>query len=457
LEAEIANTNSNVAVVVGDLDNAILAYEAADVGLSSDIGNAVAAAAAATSAEANARIAADAVLTSAISNAVAATSAEANARIAADAVLTSNLANAQAEIDAIEAGAGLDTDGSYIANSGATYIADATTLAQADDMLDNAVSALAASLLDLSQDTIKTGDNLNSVHVADQIITMKLNVDGNAAVVANIVSTANTNTNLVIDFGTSDEVKLSAHGIAADVDLRLSAQGSGHVIIGETGVGVIQADEGYDMTVSGGTGANLNLLGDTVLIGDASATTIAEFTGVGGATAFATVSNGNTAVTFGAAGAPSNLDLIFSPKGTGVVNMSSARVINVANATTATDAVNKGQLDTAISTASIGVVKTVVATLPATSGTVTLGDVTGTVLRVRVLVSTAYDDGSTIVVGSSGTPNELAADTDIDEGAAGIYVVETAKDYSATSVTATVTNATGSNGSAKVVVEYLSA
>lgn len=211
------------------------------------------------------------------------------------------------------------------------------------------------------------------------------------------------------------------------------------------------------MTVAGGTGSNLNLLGTLVKVGDASGTSITEFSGVPGATAYSTISNGNTAVTFGAAGAASNLDLIFAPKGTGVVNMSSARVINVANATTDTDAVNKGQLDAAVSTATVGVVKSVVATLPATSGTVTLGTVTGTVLRVRVLVNTGYDVGSTIVVGSSGTPNELAADTDIDEGAAGIYVVETAKDYSAVSVTATVTNATGSNGSAKVIVEYLAA
>ncbi len=430
LEAEIANTNANVAVVAGDLANAIVAYEAADDQLGSDIDNAVAAAAQATS-------------------------DEANARIAADGILTSDLANAQTEINAIETGAGLETDGSYAANATSHYMANATSLKTADEALDTALFDLAETLATLSQDTIKTEDNLNSVHVSEGAITMSLNVGGNATVVANVVAGANTNTNLVLDFNTANEVKLAAMGDEADVDLRLAAQGAGHVIIGETGVGVIQADDGYDMTVAGGTGSNLNLLGTIVKVGDASGTSITEFSGVPGATAYSTVTNGNTAVTFGAAGAASNLDLIFAPKGTGVVNMSSARVINVANATTATDAVNKGQLDAAVSTATVGVVKTVVATLPATSGTVTLGEVTGTVLRVRVLVNTAYDAGSTLVVGSSGTPNELAADTDIDESTAGIYVVETAKDYSAISVTATVTNATGSNGSAKVIVEYL--
>ena len=178
---------------------------------------------------------------------------------------------------------------------------------------------------------------------------------------------------------------------------------------------------------------------------------------MGGATAYSTLTNGNTSVSFGAAGAATDIDLVFAPKGAGTVDMSSARVVNVANATAGTDAVNKGQLDTAISTAAVGVVKTVVATLPATSGAVTLGEVTGTVLRVRVLINNAYDSGSTITVGTSGTPNDLAADTDIDESAPGVYVVETAKDYSAQTITATVTNATGTNGAAKVVVEYLAA
>jgi len=463
--SDIANTNANVVTLTGRVEvlensavsaNAAIAAEAnariaADNQLSSDITNAVAAAAQATSDEANARIAADGVNAAAIS-------AETNARVAADAVHTSDIANAQAEIDAIEAGAGLSTSGAYVANAGANYIATANTLANADDMLDNAIAALAETVATLSQDTIKTIDDLNYVHVAEKSITMALDVGGNAAVVVNAISTANTNTSLVMDFGTSDQVKLGAQGTNADVDLRLAAQGAGHVIIGETGVGVIQADDGYDMTVAGGTGANLNLLGDVVNIGDASGTNVAVFAGTVGATAWATVTNGNTSVTFGAAGAASNLDLVFAPKGTGVVNMSSARVINVANATASTDAVNKGQLDTAISTASVGVVKTVTAVLPATSGEVALGTITGTVLRVRVLVTGAYDAGSTITVGKTGGPaNDLADSTDIDESTAGIYVIETAKDYSAVTVSATVTNATGTNGSAKVVVEYLSA
>jgi peptidoglycan hydrolase CwlO-like protein len=445
LEAEIANTNANVAVVAADLANTNSNVATVVSDLNDEISRA-------TQAESD------------LSNAIADTNANV-ALVAADlantdanvATVASDVANAQAEIDAIETGAGLGADGSYTANASSHYLANATTLKSADEFLDTALFELANTVATLSQDTIKTIDGLNSVHVADDLITMSLNVGGNAVAVANVVAGANTNTNLVMDFTNADEIKLAAFGDSADVDLRLIAQGQGHVIIGETGVGVIQADDGYDMTVAAGTGANLNLIGALVDVRDEANNLITQFAGAGGATAYSTLTNGNTSVSFGAAGAETDIDLVFAPKGAGTVNMSSARVVNVANATASTDAVNKGQLDTAISTAAVGVVKTAVATLPATSGTVNIGEITGTVLRIRVLINNAYDDGSTITVGTTGTPNDLAADTDIDESTPGIYVIETAKDYSAQTVTATVTNATGENGAAKVVVEYLTA
>lgn len=436
VEADLANTNANVALISADLanTNANVALIAADV----------------TQAETDiANVAQD---LEDFANTVTSEFANTNANVAA---VVGNVANAQTEIDAIETGAGLETDGTYLANASSHYLANATSLKSADEFLDTALFDLANTVATLSQDTIQTIDGLNSVHVADDLITMSLNVGGNAVAVANVVAGANTNTNLVIDFTGVDEVKMSAFGESADVDLRLTAQGQGHVIIGETGVGVIQADDGYDMTVAAGTTANLNLIGTLVKIQDESATTIAQFSGVGGATAYSTFVNGNTSVSFGAAGAATDIDLVFAPKGAGTVNMSSARVINVANASAAGDAVNKGQLDTAVATAAVGVVKTVVATLPATTGTVNLGTVNGTVLRTRVLINNAYDTGSTITVGTTGTPNDLAADTDIDESAPGIYVIETAKDYVSQTVTATVTNATGLLGAAKVIVEYL--
>ena len=54
------------------------------------------------------------------------------------------------EIDAIETGAGLNTDGTYTANSSANYIANATSLKDADNKLDTAVKNISDSLLDVT-------------------------------------------------------------------------------------------------------------------------------------------------------------------------------------------------------------------------------------------------------------------------------------------------------------------
>jgi hypothetical protein len=48
----------------------------------------------------------------------------------------------QAELDATQAGAGLQADGTYLANSGANYIATATSLQDADNKLDTAIKAV---------------------------------------------------------------------------------------------------------------------------------------------------------------------------------------------------------------------------------------------------------------------------------------------------------------------------
>ena len=55
-----------------------------------------------------------------------------------------------AELNAIETGAGLNADGTYTANSSANYIADATSLKDADNKLDTAVKNISDSLLDVT-------------------------------------------------------------------------------------------------------------------------------------------------------------------------------------------------------------------------------------------------------------------------------------------------------------------
>jgi hypothetical protein len=104
-------------------------------------------AAAALTAETQARIDGDANLqtqltnyvNAAVTNNVNADNAETAARIAADAAI-------QAELDATQAAAGLSTAGAYVADASTHYIGAATTLANADKLLDAQINVVAASL-----------------------------------------------------------------------------------------------------------------------------------------------------------------------------------------------------------------------------------------------------------------------------------------------------------------------
>lgn len=102
-------------------------------------------------AEEAARIAGDAsTLSSANSYTDAEVSAEESARIAADsnlqsqidAITGSSITAVQSELDATQAGAGLETDGSYSPNASNNYTQFATSLKNADDLLDGAIWAV---------------------------------------------------------------------------------------------------------------------------------------------------------------------------------------------------------------------------------------------------------------------------------------------------------------------------
>ncbi|MCP4989482.1 MAG: hypothetical protein GY928_26535, partial [Colwellia sp.] len=62
------------------------------------------------------------------------------------AAITSGNAALQTEVDAIETGAGLNTDGTYTANGAATYISTSADLQDADDDLDVALAAAQADI-----------------------------------------------------------------------------------------------------------------------------------------------------------------------------------------------------------------------------------------------------------------------------------------------------------------------
>ncbi|HEX2970440.1 MAG TPA: hypothetical protein VHO46_15190, partial [Bacteroidales bacterium] len=70
----------------------------------------------------------------------------------------------QTELDATQTGSGLDADGTYTANGSANYISAATSLKNADDLLDAAIDASATDITDLQTevDNIETGSGLNA-------------------------------------------------------------------------------------------------------------------------------------------------------------------------------------------------------------------------------------------------------------------------------------------------------
>ncbi len=73
-------------------------------------------------------------------------------------------ADIQAELDDTQTGAGLDTDGTYATNSGTNYIDAATSLANADILLDTQIAASAGDISDIQAevDQVETGAGLDT-------------------------------------------------------------------------------------------------------------------------------------------------------------------------------------------------------------------------------------------------------------------------------------------------------
>lgn len=95
------------------------------------------------------------------------------AQAAIDALESGGVADLQAELDATQAGAGLGTDGAYVAPVGANYISAATSLKDADSKLDAAIKtntdglAALTTVVDGKEDALgfvpvnKAGDSVN--------------------------------------------------------------------------------------------------------------------------------------------------------------------------------------------------------------------------------------------------------------------------------------------------------
>lgn len=153
----------------------------------------------------------------------------------------------QTEVDAIEAGSGLETDGTYSANTSANYIDDATTLKDADTKLDLQVKSNADSistnataitgkvdnsqvLTDVPSGAVFTDTQLSDEQVQDKVAgfisgggatTVTYDDAGNDLVISSTDTNTETTTSLVQnsniitytnELGVSNDINLSSGG-----------------------------------------------------------------------------------------------------------------------------------------------------------------------------------------------------------------------------------------------------
>ena len=215
---------------------------------------------------------------------------------------------------------------------------------------------------------------------------------------------------------------------ATNSDVVLMPNGTGSVIVGPVGAGLIQSDSATALTIKG----NLGL----------------------------TLSGGSTT------GAGQYGISVVIPAGTSAatkVSVSGPTATDYATNLGANDLTNKQYVDQAIASgASAGAIKAFQVVVPLNAnGTTNIPMPTGvmpagaTVLSVKVNVTTV-DTGATLSVGKSGAVAAYMAATENDAQTQGLYVAECfVTESAATQLTATVAASSGSGaGSAVVIVQY---
>jgi len=206
---------------------------------------------------------------------------------------------------------------------------------------------------------------------------------------------------------------------ATNSDLVLMPNGTGSVIVGPVGAGLIQSDTGVALTVRGNT-------------------TLTLASGTGSTTML--LASGTSAK----------------------VSVSGPTAADYATSLAANDLTNKQYVDNAIASgAAAGAVKAYQRVVPLNANGTTAIPLTGTmpagstVLSVKVQVTSA-DTGATLSVGKTGSVAAYMTTGENDPQANGLYVAECfVTEAAATSLIATVASSSGSgSGSCVVIVSY---
>jgi RNase P/RNase MRP subunit p29 len=288
--------------------------------------------------------------------------------------------------------------------------------------------------------------------------------------------------------GAKSEFRIEAKNstTTGDVDIRLVPQGNGNVFIGDTGDGVIQADNDSNLTLKGGNssaadagslvleggdGVNSFTSGNVIVRGGAGGTgggvvklqdsaekDVLVIDGVASAVNYFKMLNSAAGgeLKLLAEGTDSSVDIVLAPKGAGQILVPSGYVVTDANSVA-----TKSYVDNAIATTTDELTIRTVVTADGTAQSFAIGNVpqVGTkkyyAARVIVKVTSAFstDTDAAITAGAV----TIAANSEIDLTSTGTYVID--GDFESDIAGAAVSlggfaTAPTAGGSAIVTVEY---
>jgi len=325
-------------------------------------------------------------------------------------------------------------------------------------------------------DSVLTG--MDQSHIVSTDGTVKVDTEGTPGKVTVAASngTANTlvatfqsgssaNSNVLVDNSFAGKILFqAASDSASDVNVHIAPKGAGELLVGAAGSdGVIQADDGMSLTIAGGdnlagTGGNLLIRAGsgttsdgTVRVVNSQAHSIADFVGGSSSATTLVVTAGATDVSIESAGSSPNVDIVISPKGAGVVNVSTSLVSNVLDPIADQDAATKNYVDV---TSKVGSIQTREITLSTATNTVGL-PIKGKVRRVMLKITQAYNNGAQITVGTDATPDLLVSSNDIDESTVGQYDLNNSTDFASSTQLKVFVTGGPSTGAATLVVEYI--
>jgi len=173
-----------------------------------------------------------------------------------------SITDLQDELNDTQAGAGLDTDGSYIANAGANYISTATDLADADDKLDAAVAANATAISnEVTNRTTAVSTEATNRADQDDVIELAAGLETNGTYAANAstnyltTATSLKNADEKLDI----QVKANETAISQETTDRVTAVGNLSNDLGTETTNRTNADSGLQTEIDHiETGAGLN-------------------------------------------------------------------------------------------------------------------------------------------------------------------------------------------------------